>query len=142
MNNELTLNRWLRKPKSTNTASMSTIQKTRDDVFNAESDSFKKTVDKLKRDIEDIDNIKSLEQLLLKFNVDVNDVVADPDAFELSIENDDIDSALSQVSIGLDKWADDSIKQSHDTNDFYSLSGHPNKRVMGGGPSLKRSMGY
>lgn len=141
MSERLTPSFWLRKQPKNAKPSLE-LDKLRADVFDDEKELFVDKIDKLKHELRSIDSIEALNDILDKFNVDYRDIVFDVQDFENHLQTNDVASAVSQITSGLDRWASNTIMNAKDDNDMYSLLGHPNKRVMGGGPSLKRSMGY
>lgn len=139
---DLTLTYWMRRPFKHDIIDTTDINDVRSSVFDDEKELFKKEIDDFNRELDNVNSTDELEELFLRFNIDYRDVIRDVSAFKSLINANDIETAILRIKSDIRSWVDDSISDSRDTNDFFSLKGHPNVRVMGGGPSLKRSMGY
>jgi hypothetical protein len=141
---ELVGKSWLRRPVDRNVGDISAeLEKRRADAFKGTVHEFESSADELKHVIETAEDIDSLYAAMEQFNCDAYDIAADATEFEQATERDDLEAARTQLLMGIEKWIDRSITAADQNGqDTFSLQGHPMRRVKGGGPSLKRSMGY
>ena len=140
---ELVWNYWQRRPvddKGIGDISQN-IETQRQAVFDDVADDFGRNVDKFVHAIEVADSISSMEDELDARDIDVYDLVPDAVEFDRCVELDDVDAVRRQLLGSIQSWADDMTKDDED-HDTSSLTSHPMRPILGGAPSLRRSMGF
>lgn len=138
---ELVKPSWLRRPRGKGLADVSDqVKQWRSDMFKSAKDDVSGETDQLLRKLSSANDIKSMLKAVADFGEEPNEIALDATMLSQAIQSNDIDSARTQLTSGLQKWKTEMMKWSKEDDDS-SLTGHPTRSVGAGGTTGKRSMG-
>lgn len=125
---DIPFNYWVRRPRNTLIRDLGDdIEQNRSDIFDEVSGSFDEVVKNLRHKISISNSITDLEDKLLKKGIDAWEIVVDVTQFQSALDNNDLPEVKRQITQGLDKWAQEAVKNAeHDDFSFSTLQGLAN----------------